>query len=203
VLEALAALHAKWWQSPELAAKSWLQLRAMVAPEALAPVFAESWPSFLSKLSDPSNPDIVGMGRWIDRELDRAAHVLFGEEPRTLVHDDVQGDNLFFDDAEGPVALVDWQLRTYARAVLDVATLIRGQLDPPIRRRHERHLVQDYRNALVKRGVSDYPPEQCWVDYQLATVIQPARIASAVGLHSGLQAHPGAFWDVLFPRYAP
>jgi aminoglycoside phosphotransferase (APT) family kinase protein len=158
VLEALAALHAKWRQSPELAATSRLQLRAMVAPEALAPVFADKLAVLSEEAQRPSNPEIVGMGRWIDRELDRVANVLFGEEPRTFVHDDVQGDNPFFDDGEGPVALVDWQLTTYARAVLDVATLIRGQLDPSIRRQHERHLVQDYRNALVKRGVSDYPP---------------------------------------------
>jgi len=203
VLDALAALHARWWRSPDLATKPWLQLRAMVAPEALASVFAESWPSFLGKLSDPSNPDIGAMGRWIDRDLDRAANVLYSEEPRTLVHNDVQGDNLFFDDGDGSVAFVDWQLTTCGRAVVDVATLIRGQLDPPIRRQHERHLVQHYRDALVNHGVSDYPTEQCWEDYQLATVIMPSRIASAVGVHSGLQAHPGAFWDVVFPRYGP
>jgi hypothetical protein len=98
---------------------------------------------------------------------------------------------------------VDWQLTTYARAVVDVASLIRGQLDRELRRQYERDLVQSYHHALVERGVSDYPLEECWEDYQLATVLGPARLASAVGLHPGLQAHPGAFWDVRFPRYIP
>jgi hypothetical protein len=203
VLEALASLHVRWWRNPNVAAKPWLRLKSMAAPEAMATVFAESWPAFLGKLSVAGTSDIGGMGRWIDRELARAADALFLEEPRTLVHNDVQGDNLFFDDMGGLVALVDWQLTTYARPVIDVASLIRGQLDPAIRRQHERNLVQAYHDGLVERGVTDYPLEQCWEDYELATVLRPARLASAVGLHPGLHAHQGAFWDVLFPRSFP
>ena len=200
VLEALAALHAGWWRSSSVAAKRWLRLKAMAAPETMATVFAKSWPFFLDKLSVPHTPDILDAGRWILRELGHAADVLFLQEPRTLIHNDVQGDNLFFDDAGGIVALVDWQLTTCARPVVDVASLIRGQLDPGPRRQHEQDLVQAYHEALVQRGVTDYPLNQCWQEYQLATVLRPARLASAVGLHPGLQAHQGAFWDVIFPR---
>jgi hypothetical protein len=39
-------------------------------------------------------------------------------------------------------------------------------------------------------------------DYRLATVLAPARLACAVALTDGLQAHPGAFWDMLLPRYS-
>jgi hypothetical protein len=126
VLEALAALHASWWRSSSVAAKPWLRLKAMAAPETMAPVFAKSWPFFLDKLSVPHTPDILDAGRWIHRELGHAADVLFLQEPRTLIHNDVQGDNLFFDDAGGIVALVDWQLTTCARPVVDVASLIRA-----------------------------------------------------------------------------
>ena len=129
--------------------------------------------------------------------------MLFVNGPRTLIHNDIQADNLFFDGDGRLFALVDWQLTTCARGVVDVASLIRGQLDRELRRQHERDLLQTYHYALVERGTSDYPLEECWEDYQLATVLEPARLASAVGLHSGLQRHPGAFWDARFPRLIP
>ena len=40
--------------------------------------------------------------------------------------------------------------------------------------------MQRYHHALVEGGVGDYPFEQCWEDYRLATVLEPARLASAV-----------------------
>ena len=203
VLQALALVHARWWRSLNLGAMPWLRLKSMVAPDAMAAVFAEAWPSFLAKLSLPVTPAILGMGDWIEQELDHAAGVLFVKEPRTLVHNDIQGDNLFFDRDGRLVAVVDWQLTTCARGVVDVASLIRGQLDRELRRKHERDLLQAYHHALVEGGVSGYPLGECWEDYQLATVLEPARLASAVGLHPGLQPHPGAFWDLRFPRHIP
>ena len=203
VLEALASIHTRWWMNRKLEAIPWLQLKSMAAPEAMAAVFTEAWPSFLSKLSFPRTAAILRMGHWIAHSLDLAASVLFVKEPRTLIHNDIQGDNLFFDDNGQLSALVDWQLTTYARGAVDVAGLIRGQLDRTLRHQYERDLVQRYHHALVEGGVGDYPFEQCWEDYRLATVLEPARLASAVGLHRGLQLHPGAFWDVRFPRYIP
>ena len=175
----------------------------MAAPDAMAVVFAVAWPFFLTKLSSPRTADILDMGDWIERGLEVAAKSLFVNEPRTLIHNDIQGDNLFFDGEGQLFALVDWQLTTYARGVIDVASLIRGQLDRELRRQYEPDLLQIYHNALVERGVEDYPLEECWEDYQLATVLAPARLASGVGLHPGLQPHQGAFWDVLFPRFMP
>lgn len=180
-----------------------LELKSLVAPGAMVSMFADSWPSFLGKLSIPVDADVVALGRWIDAELPRAAKVLFAGEPRTLIHNDVQGDNLFFDDATGGLLFLDWQLTTYARGAIDVASLIRGQLDVEIRRRHESDLVESYHRALLDRGVAGYTLKQCREDYCLATVLPPARLASAVGHHPGLHAHPGAFWDVLLPRYCP
>jgi len=99
------------------------------------------------------------------------------------------------------VILIDWQMVTYARCVIDVAGWIRGQLEPEVRRISELQLLRLYHDALVASGVQGYTFEQCMADYRLATVLTPARLACAVGLSDGLQAHPGAFWDALLPRY--
>ena len=46
-----------------------------------------------------------------------------------------------------------------------------------------------------------YSLDQCTADYRLAAVLAPARLACAVAVSDGLLPHPGAFWDILLPRY--
>ena len=141
------------------------------------------------------------MGDWIRQSLPVAAAALFDSGPGTLIHKDVQADNIFFADADGEVILIDWQMATVGRCVIDAASWIRGQLEPEVRRTVESQLLRSYHDALVANGVQDYTFEECKSDYRLATALAPARLASAVGLSEGLRAHPGAFWDTLFPRY--
>jgi aminoglycoside phosphotransferase (APT) family kinase protein len=201
VLSTLARLHATWWQAPELARASWLRLRFLLAPEAMAGAFSDAWPAFLGKLSIPVTSQIREMRDWIGQQLPEAATTLFDSGLRTLIHNDVQADNLFFGEAGDDVIFIDWQMATYARSVIDVAGCVRGQLEPEVRRAAESQLLRLYHDALVANGVQDYTFDQCMADYRLATVLAPARLAGAVGLSEGLQAHPGAFWDTLFPRY--
>lgn len=201
VLFTVAMLHAKWWQAPDLANASWLRLRSLTAPEAMADAFSHGWPTFLQKLSIPVSSQMSETGDWIRQNLHEATTILFDSGPRTLIHNDVQADNLFFGEADENVIFVDWQMATYARCVIDVANWVRGQLEPEVRRTAESQLLQLYHDALVANGVQDYTFEQCMADYRLATVLAPARLACAVGLSEELHAHPGAFWDTLFPRY--
>ena len=201
VLVDLARLHAAWWQHPELSDMSWLQLRSFVAPEAMADAFHQGWPSFIAKLSVPVTAEIRELGLRIAQTLPRAVS-LFRFGPRTLIHNDVQADNLFFDDSRGRAIFIDWQMVTRGRGVVDVADWIRGQLDPRTRRAAEPDLVHSYHDALQAHGVQDYDLDNCLSDYELATVLSPARLAYAVGLSDGLQPHAGAFWDARFPRFA-
>jgi hypothetical protein len=201
VLLTLARVHATWWQAVDLANASWLRLRSLLAPQAMVGAFSDGWPSFLQKLSIPLTSQISEMGDWIGQTLPAATTTLFDSGPRTLILNDVQADNLFFGDADGEVIIIDWQMATYARCIIDVAGWVRGQLEPEVRRTAEPQLIRLYHDALVASGVLDYPFEQCKADYRLATVLAPARLACAVGMSEGLHAHPGAFWDTLVPRY--
>lgn len=200
VLLALARLHARWWQNGDVVEQAWARLPSMLAPSAVVQVFEQAWPAFRGKL-DGLGDEVSASKAWISRRLGSAAHTLFETGARTLVHNDVQPDNWFLGPEGGrAVVLIDWQMTTYGRCVVDVASAIRASLDVPVRRDVEPALVRLYHDALMEAGVSGYPLAQCQADYQLATVLAPARLASAVGLTSQLQAHPGAFWDVLFPR---
>ena len=201
VLATLARMHAAWWQAADLADLSWLGLRYLLAPAAMAGAFEQGWPLFLQKLSIPLTPPITDLEDWIGRNLRTAGTTLFETGPRTLIHNDVQADNLFFGEGDEDVILLDWQMVTHGRCVIDVAGWIRGQLELDVRRTAEPQLLRLYHGALMAHGIQDYTFEQCQADYRLATVLAPARLACAVGLSDGLQAHPGAFWDTLISRY--
>jgi hypothetical protein len=203
VLLALARMHARWWTEDKVADQVWTRLPSMLAPSAAVEVFDRSWPIFLSRLSIPLDREIAAIKAWINDTLPAASIALFETGPRTLIHNDVQADNLFFSPEPGrPVIFIDWQLVTYGRGVIDAASAIRGMLEPKRRRQEEPLLLRLYHKALVANGVRDYPWSRCQADYQLATVLAPARLASAVGMHPGLSAHVGAAWDTLFPRLA-
>ena len=203
VLPALARMHARWWRDDRVEDQVWTRLPSMLAPSAAAEVFERSWPTFLSRLSVPVDGEIAPTKTWISSTLPAASKALFDTGPRTMIHNDVQADNLFFSrEPDRPVIFIDWQLVTYGRCVVDVASAIRGILEPEVRRHAEPSLLRLYHEALVRSGVQNYPLERCQADYQLATVLAPARLASAVGMHPGLSAHPGAAWDTAFPRLA-
>ena len=115
----------------------------------------------------------------------------------------MQGDNLLVaGDGEPSLALVDWQLTTAARSVVDLADFVVVHLDTSERRRHEDRLLEIYHSVLTERGVAAYSLERCRDDYGMAVLLPASRLATAVGLHPDLTATPDGFWNVAFPRYA-
>ena len=137
------------------------------------------------------------------RYLEPVSTNLFHDPPLTLIHNDVQGDNLLWQEgAESPVVLIDWQLATRARGVVDVAGFLCGHLDTEERRRHEHRLLRSYHSGPDAVGSLRLPVRpECWDDYRCALLIPASRIARAVGMHPDLAKTPGAFWDVLYPRF--
>ena len=203
VLAELAKLHAAWWEDARLEATPWLPLRGMMSAEQVSPTFTQAWPSFLRKLSVPVTAEIVEAGELGARYLLPVFVSMHSDPPRTLIHNDVQGDNLLItaDRAQPPV-FIDWQLATGAHGVVDVADLVGGHLDTNTRRTHEHRLLATYHAALSAGGVAGYTFEDCWDDYRAALLLPACRLATAVGLHPGLAEAQGGFWDIVFPRFA-
>ena len=145
--------------------------------------------------------ELLSAGDLCARYLYAVSVSMHSEPPRTLIHNDVQADNLLVG-ADGELALIDWQLTTGARPALDLARFLVGYLDTPERRRHENRLLEVYYSLLTERGVTGYALKHCWDDYRVALVLTASRLATAVGHHPGLTATPDGFWNVVFPRYA-
>ena len=203
VIRELGKLHAAWWGDARLDKTPWLPMKGILTPDQAPVVLIQNWESFLGKLSIPVTDEVLSVGELCARYLSAVSTSMYTQSPRTLIHHDVQGDNLLVaGDGEPSLALVDWQLTTAARPVLDLADFLVAHLETSERRRHEDRLLEIYHSVLTERGVADYPLEQCRDDYGMALLIPASRLATAVGLHPGLTATPDGFWNVAFPRYA-
>ena len=122
------------------------------------------------------------------------------EPPRTLIHNDVQGNNLLVaEDGESSLAVVDWQLTTGARPVSDLARFRRlFPTRPPSPRGST---IADLPLNVERAGVTDYSLEQCRDDYRMALVLPASRLATGVGM-SRRDSYTWWLWNVVFPRYA-
>ena len=203
VIRELGKLHAAWWGDARLDQTPWLPMKGLLTPDQRLVALIQNWESFLGKLSIPVTEEVLSAGELCVRYLSAVSISMYTQSPRTLIHHDVQGDNLLVaGDGEPSLAFVDWQLTTAARPVVDLADFLVRHLDISERRRHEDRLLGIYHSVLTQRDVADYPLEQCRDDYRMALLLPASRLATAVGIHPGLTATPDGFWNVVFPRYA-
>jgi hypothetical protein len=203
VIREIGRLHAAWWGDVRLDQTPWLQMKGMMTPYEAPLVFAQSWERFLDKLSVPVTEELLSAGALCARYLPAVAVSMHTEPPRTLIHNDLQGDNLLVaGDGEQSLAIVDWQLTTGGRPVIDLARFLVGYLDTAARRRHEDRLLRIYYSVLIERGITGYSLEQCGDDYRIALLLPASRLATGVGLHPGVTATPDGYWNIVFPRYA-
>jgi Protein of unknown function (DUF1679)/Ecdysteroid kinase-like family len=203
VIRELGKLHAAWWGDARLDHIPWLDMKGFLTPDQAQLMFIQEWESFLGKLSIPVTEELLWAGELCKRYLFAVSVSMYTEPPRTLIHNDVQGDNLLVaGDGEPSLGIVDWQLTTAARPGVDLARFLVGYLDTTERRRHEDRLLEVYHSVLIKRGVAGYSLEQCRDDYRVSLVMAASRLATAVGHHPGLTATLDGYWNIVFPRYA-
>ncbi|MEO8286410.1 MAG: phosphotransferase [Chloroflexota bacterium] len=203
----IASFHAQWWQHPLLDGQDWLEMRGFLAASQVQATFDLSWAPFLSIISDSLAEQIVPLSDDLHRHLGRISTYLYMDGPRTLIHNDYHAENLFFVGAghDGSIAVVDWQVATLGRGVIDVARFLGGNLHPNARREHDLRLLRSYHKILLENGVSNYSFEQCWYEYRLAMLLPLGLIAMVMGLAARVTAGPDAMKggprEVIVTRY--
>ena len=157
-LRAISRLHATWWQHPHLTAQHPLQLRGLLTPEDGALAFQRTWPDFVRKLTPSVRDGAEELGTWLCAHVRQVLTYLFRGSPATLIHNDYDTANIFSTETDhtSPVAVIDWQLTTRGRPVVDVASILGTGLDPVERRHHEQHLLRSYHSTLTHDGLRDY-----------------------------------------------
>jgi hypothetical protein len=161
----LAGLHGPRWCDPNLLESVWRRSPAEQA--MLGAMVGERTAGFIDHYGDQISPQDVAV---LQAFAPKCSDWLQGRPERFApVHGDYRLDNLLFGQQTShgmEVAAVDWQTLDIGLPGRDLAYFLGNSLLPDDRRRHERDLVEDYYDALVSYGVTDYSLEECFDDYR-------------------------------------
>jgi len=146
VIDALAMMHARWWQSPALGSRSWLA-RDDDHLDVMAERLRDVLPRFHELFDDQLEPEQRAFAEHLAREGPQA-WAPSDTDAVTLVHGDPKPSNIFFGD-DGPV-FVDWQAAGAAHATTDLANLFGAALSSRV---HDDGLVERYCRRMAIAGV--------------------------------------------------
>jgi hypothetical protein len=171
-LAVMAALHARYWNSPELDNElNWIPTRF---EGGMYPVFngigfdliryQVEHNQFKQELIAPIGQTIKGLwdGMWKSQQL-----LEYG--PKTLLHGDTHVGNTYVLPA-GSGGLLDFQLLVKGNWCIDIAYYIITSLDTETRREHENNLITYYLEQLEFHGVNAPDFEEAFHDYRLASI---------------------------------
>ncbi|HZR13268.1 MAG TPA: phosphotransferase [Acidimicrobiia bacterium] len=182
IVEQLAALHTRYWESArfdEGGDLEWLAGRAMRG--------GEGGGRFIERAVDV-------LGDRIDESFHRIARIyvartadivqLWREGPGTLVHGDSHLGNLFVDGSR--TGFLDWAVVCRAPGVRDVAYVLCNSIPADVREVIERELVDRYCELLARGGVA-LDPAVAWDQYRLHAVYSWVAATSTAGMGSRWQ----------------
>ena len=179
VIDALAGLHAAWWERPELFELDWLPTSADPAYlSAVPPIYAAGLVVLERDWALRVGENAVSLARDVAAVFDDVIRRT-ARRPNTFVHGDARLDNLFFD-GDDPI-LLDWQLAVRGRGPLDIAYLIGSSMNVEDQGPNWERLLHRYHDALMAGGVSAYAWEQCLRDYRESVLYLTVGPMSLIG----------------------
>lgn len=168
VVDAVAQLHARWWNHDGLADLDWLPPVNNDAYKGYAEVMPQLVPVLQAKYGDRIEPEGMPLleamtelyTSYLDSWIDRGNV--------TFCHYDLRLDNILFEPTSDPdgICLLDWQLAVKHCGTFDIGYFLGQNVSPEFRREHQDTLLRRYHDALVGLGVSGYSFDQCWDDYR-------------------------------------
>ena len=168
VLDNLAKLHAKYWQSPRFAGDlDWLETHVS---GDLADFMNKAVPHVIQQEIDTNcfkHELVAKMNSSGDELLQGLLAVQLHQStlPQTLLHGDTHVGNVYMLP-DGP-GLLDWQLMVRGYCMHDVNYLITTALPVNLRREHEQGLLQGYLSQLSAYGVARPPSfDEAWREYR-------------------------------------
>ncbi len=164
----IAKFHATWWEHPRLEELAvWLPMMDAPVHQSAEGSYQQAWEPFIQNFGERLSPAMRKTAEAISTRIIKLQSSI-SDRPHTIIHGDYRTDNLFFATPEGgdPLSVVDWQIACRGRGIFDVAYLLCGGLDAPIRKANEERLLKLYHDTLVENGVTGYGFEQCWREYR-------------------------------------
>lgn len=175
VVHQIARLHIDWWENPLLATYDWL---GTIDLTFFHERYRQSWQALRAKPSQQLPVSVLALGQRLAERPDILTPLW--QPPLTLIHRDLQLDNIFFVEGQPPI-IIDWQLIARGRGVFDVANFLCWNLDPSIRHEHEMRILRQYHERLVAGAIMNYDWQECFDDYRLSIVESFARVVAILG----------------------
>lgn len=153
VIDTAAALHASWFDHPELAELDWMPDILDPMSASVGTMFDMGWPMFLARYGESLPARVL---RWCESFAPQVTTWIKGYStwPNTLIHGDFRLDNMFFH-ADGSMTLIDWQLSMRAPSTTDLVYFLGTNLPTPMRQSLQTELIDRYSNAMRRLGVPD------------------------------------------------
>jgi hypothetical protein len=166
LLRNLAALHAKYWESPKLKSDfAWMatpkgggmeELFKGLVPAIMGHVEAEPWRAEILEPLGRSVPDL-------HEDMLKIAAGPLEHGPRTLLHGDTHLGNTYLT-AGDETGLLDFQLSLRGCYSRDLTYILTTALSVEDRRKHERELIGFYLSELARGGVEKVPTmDEAWL----------------------------------------
>jgi hypothetical protein len=162
VVEALARLHAHFWDDPRFDGElAWVQpamrgsFGAMLIDNARTQ-FADDFPPVFSELC-----------RLYSENHERVCELLDVGE-RTLIHGDTHAGNQFADGDQ--VGLYDWAVLSRSPGIRDLSIYLGNSCPAELRRSHQERWIHAYRQVLVDATVDAPTFDVLWERYRRSVV---------------------------------
>ncbi len=169
-VDALAAMHAKWWGKADALAENGttISLGDPIYPAVVPMVFAEGWEKCTKEVRMPDSILKVG-----PRFGGAVAGLLasLAQGPNTLAHGDFRADNLLFDD-QNQLVVLDFQLIGTGIGAYDLAYFITQSISADDASKYERELFDRWIDGLLTRGASPelVDKKTLWEHYRSAAL---------------------------------
>ena len=197
-LVALAGHHAAFWDGAGLEDADFVPIINGPLNQAGSMIYEVSLPGFLAAFGDAIKPELTdyvqGYAAQRRQIIDDLAAM-----PHTLVHFDFRADNLLFD-ADGSVAVVDWQTISQGGGAADVGYLLSQNLTTEDRRANETALLRAYHDALTAHGVTGYDFDSLCSDYRVGITCGWVIPVLAVGSLDFTSERAVALWTAVVER---
>ncbi len=170
IVDALADLHAFWWDRKSLGR----EVGRLPAPDTVQVDMAQkalNYARLADFLGDRLAPSRRSMfDRLLSNLPDVQARRLAAGRNLTLIHDDPHAGNFLYprNPAAHRLLVIDWKSWSIQPGAADLAHMMGVFWFPERRARLEQILLRRYFERLVEKGITGYAWEDLWLDYRLA-----------------------------------
>jgi aminoglycoside phosphotransferase (APT) family kinase protein len=173
VLDTLARLHARYWESPRFKTDlAWVQTHVVGdVKDLMDGLIRDGIRDQISR--EKYKRELIGRMGTSEEELHAGLAAVQRHQstlPQTILHGDPHVGNIYLMP-DGSAGLYDWQISVRGHVIHDVVYQITTGLSIELRRKHERELLAIYLDRLGHYGVANPPSaEELWLEYRRAAI---------------------------------